>query len=388
MECSGIYANKKIYNNLPLNELTKTWKYTRHFQDHDIECANLYCNGKQLDEVCPEHLKEDWHLIVKKMKAFLLSFSIAKISLDDYCFYEMVPEKFLLEYFHIKDEICKHIFETFEKPQNYDHLYQLSRVIEQIGVTELNIDEKPLRKFWTNIEARNFSKRLQGSQKVPLYNIFGSKTGRLTTKEGSFPILTMNKKFRGILKPNNDLFLELDFNAAELRTLLSLSGQKQPQEDLHIWNAKNIFAGAQKISRQKSKKNIFSWLYDPKSTHRIAESIYDRKKVKAENFDGTHVRTVFGRTIEADNHHALNYIVQSTTADMVLAQMVKLNKLLKGKKSHIAFCLHDSVTVDLHGEDKQIIPELINVFKKTALGDFLVNVKAGKNFGEMRKIDV
>jgi hypothetical protein len=73
---------------------------------------------------------------------------------------------------------------------------------------------------------------------------------------------------------------------------------------------------------------------------------------------------------------------------MVLAQMVKLNKLLKGKKSHIAFCLHDSVTVDLHGEDKQIIPELINVFKKTALGDFLVNVKAGKNFGEMRKIDV
>jgi hypothetical protein len=191
------------------------------------------------------------------MKAFLLSFSIAKISLDDYCFYEMVPEKFLLEYFHIKDEICKHIFETFEKPQNYDHLYQLSRVIEQIGVTELNIDEKPLRKFWTNIEARNFSKRLQGSQKVPLYNIFGSKTGRLTTKEGSFPILTMNKKFRGILKPNNDLFLELDFNAAELRTLLSLSGQKQPQEDLHIWNAKNIFAGAQKISRQKSKKTSF-----------------------------------------------------------------------------------------------------------------------------------
>ena len=76
---------------------------------------------------------------------------------------------------------------------------------------------------------RNFLKKIKKTEPYIKYNIFGTKTGRLTTKPNSFPILTLKKEYRSILKPNNDLFVELDYNAAELRVLLTLMNVEQPK---------------------------------------------------------------------------------------------------------------------------------------------------------------
>ncbi len=387
-ECRGIYMNGSIHPRIPSRKkLTKTWKYTRHLNGHEVECASLYCNGKQLDEVCPEFLKPEWNKATKKLKAFLLSFATAKISMDDFCFFDMIPEKFLLEYCHLKNEICEHVFETYEKPKNYDLLYELSKVVEEIGARELNIDEKPLRGHLSTIEARNFFKRLQSTKNTPLYNIFGTKTGRLSTMKNSFPILTMNKKFRGILKPNNDWFLELDFNAAELRTVLGLLNVKQPEEDIHEWNMKNIFGG-ENISRDEAKKKIFAWLYNPNATHRTADMIYKRDAVKEKYFDGSKVNTIFERSIDCDDYRAVNYIIQSTTSDLMLQQMVKIHDFLKDSSSQIAFCMHDSIVIDFSDSDRDLVLEIVEIFRRTIFGDFKVNIKAGKNFAAMRKLNV
>jgi hypothetical protein len=42
---------------------------------------------------------------------------------------------------------------------------------------------------------------------------------------------------------------------------------------------------------------------------------------------------------------------------------------------------------DLTEEEKHLLPQIVEVFSDTEFGKFLVNVKAGSNFGEMKNIN-
>ena len=56
--------------------------------------------------------------------------------------------------------------------------------------------------------------------------------------------------------------------------------------------------------------------------------MYDKDKVLNEYWDGKVVKTCFNREIPADEHHALNYIIQSTCADLILQKMIKIYDIL------------------------------------------------------------
>jgi len=195
----------------------------------------------------------------------------------------------------------------------------------------------------------------------------------------------MDKSYRKILKPNNDWFLEFDYNAAELRVMLGLLDKEQPKEDIHEWNIKNIYKNG---TRQEAKKRMFAWLYNPESKDPLSDEIYNREELLTKHWDGTQVKTYFDREIGADKHHALNYIVQSTASDLFLRQMIKVWERLKGKKSYIAFCMHDSLVIDFSEEDQYILNELKNAFVSTPLGRFKINACAGKTYGEMKKLNI
>jgi len=66
--------------------------------------------------------------------------------------------------------------------------------------------------------------------------------------------------------------------------------------------------------------------------------------------------------------------------------MVEVAKLLEGSKSFIAFTIHDNIIVDLANDEKHLLPKIVDVFSATEFGKFLINIKAGSNFGEMKKI--
>jgi hypothetical protein len=261
----------------------------------------------------------------------------------------------------------------------------MTKLLTKISHNQLKIDFSSLNSTMHREKTRRFREKAQNLPKYVRYNLFGTKTGRLTTKRSSFPIMTMNKEFRSVVKPNNDYFLELDFNAAEIRTLLALAGAKQPLEDIHAWNLAQGMGEAVK-TREDAKKAFFSWLYDEKKKNEKLEQIYKRDDVRKGHFKDGHVTTPFGNTMNADYHHALSYLIQGTTAEMVLRQAIKIDEFLKDHKSFIAFTIHDSVIIDISKEETNLVPKLIGMFADTELGYFKVNASFGGDFGNLREV--
>ena len=384
-ECVGIYSDGKLsFDKIP-DGLSAGWAPVPYLEDRKIEYASLYCGGKTPDQVCPDNLRDEWDEASGELKSFYRSFILAQVDLQENCFFDLVPARFLSRYCDIRVKITKHVLDVYEKPKNYDYLFAMTNILTKISHNVLNVELSSLNSTMHHEKTRRFRQKAEKLPKHIKYNLFGTKTGRLTTRKSSFPIMTMNKEFRSVVKPTNSYFLELDFNAAEIRTLLALAGAKQPLEDIHAWNlAQGMGEGVE--TREDAKKAFFSWLYDEKKINNNLEGIYHRNKVRESHFKDNKVTTPFGNTMEADYHHALSYLIQGTTAEMVLRQAIKIDEFLQGKKSFISFTIHDSIVIDIPKEEAHLARKLLDIFGDTELGHFLVNSSVGSDFGNMREV--
>ena len=374
--CRLFYVNGDLHEEFNPLTMTRTWEYSGHLKGQDIEYASLYCKGKTPDDMCPEHLQAKWIQLRKKKAAYLKSLKIAKVDIDDVCIYELLPERFLKEYCEVKNQITDHVIRTHRRPMNYNFYKELTEVLLDISRNPVYINNN------LDIELPENG--------IIRYNMFGTRTGRLTTLKNSFPILTLKKEYRGVIEPSNKYFLELDYNSAELRVMYALQRMwkkemiVQPQEDMHEWNIRNIFGS--KISRDEAKKNIFAWLYNPSSQNTSAEQVYNREvALKMSNWDGSSITNYFGRKIDVDERRALNYLLQSTLSDLFLRKKIKIHKMLKGRASNIAFSVHDSLVLDMSLEDTDVVQYLVEEFANTPFGKFKVNVNVGKDYGNLRK---
>ena len=384
-ECVGVYVDGKLHFDHIPDGLTKTWKYTGSVQDPDVEFAWLYCGGKKLEEVCPEDLKEELSDLQKTFKAYLLSLSIGKISLYDNCFFDLVPSDFLLQFCEVRNKITEHVFNNHSRPENYVHLDRTHKLLHKIRYQKLNINVDGCRHLMTSTGDREGIRKLVKKKSHYVdYNLFGTVTGRLTTHKDSTPILTMKSKLRSLVKPTNDWLVSFDYNGAEVRTFLALSGVEQPEEDIHEWNMEHLY-GDHPIDREEAKVRFFASFYNHEDNS-LKNSVYSRNRVLGDYFYGNRVITPFKRTITVNERKAFNYIIQSTTADLTIDRAVELDKALESKKSKVAFIVHDEVVLDIHEEDRYRIPELKEVFQNNKLGSFRVNTKAGKSYGELREL--
>ena len=381
-ECVGVYKDGVLLfgedNSLVELEGAGTWSYAPYLEGLDVEYASLYC-GLTLNNVCPDHIREDWQYVSARLQAYMRSMIEAKMSLDDVCFYDVVPERFLIDYCTVKNQICDFVFETYPKPENYAHLLNVTKLIHKISQQEVMLNWSNMLNKMHKKEIREQVRKLKAVSPYCKYNIFGTKTGRLTTKKNSFPILTISKEMRKAIQPSNDYFISFDFNGAELRTLLALGGSEQPSEDIHEWNRVNVFRNIG--TREEAKKRLFSWLYNPDSSDRLLERFYDRNALVKKYWDGSQVETPYGRQIKVDKRKALNYLIQSTTSDMVLEQAVKLDHLLKGNKTRIAFIIHDEVVLDVAKDEEAILSNLKGAFADTRFGTYMVGAKESADYG-------
>ena len=381
-ECIGVYADGKLhFDDIP-GGLTRTWRYTGSIVDPQVEYAWIYCGGASLEDVAPEELKEELEAAEKKMYAYRRSFEIAKLKLNEHCVFDLVPHDFLMNFCEIKNKITKHVFENYERPLNYEFMVDVHKLIHKISYQELNLDLASCKHLMYSSMGRQTVKELVNNYKFIKYNPYGTVTGRLTTKPTSFPILTVKKEFRELLKPRNDLFVSLDYNGAEIRTFFSLCGSEQPKEDIHTWNIENIFKD-EDMTRDEAKTLFFAWLYNPESDQ-IENEMYNRKKLLDNCYENGYINTPYGRNIKVDERKALNYLIQSTTADRVLQKAVFIDRMLDGKKSFISHIVHDEIVIDYHDEDRSMLENIRQVFED----GYLSNIQAGKDYYNLNKLEI
>ena len=83
-------------------------------------------------------------------------------------------------------------------------------------------------------------------------------------------------------------------------------------------------------SRDKAKQRFFAWLYNPNSNDQETDKYFNRGQILNKYYNDGIVSTPFGRKIESDDFHALNYLLQSCSSDNCLQSAIKVNKFLKG----------------------------------------------------------
>ena len=241
-DCAGTYLSGQfVWDRIP-DGITKTWSYSDHLFGRDIEYANLLVAGKSIEAICPEHLRERWDSIKGLLKSHYKALTTSKVDLGDVCFYDVVPQKHLQHYFEMKNEITQWVFDNVERPANYNLLKRVQAATRELKQHPVNLNSFAIYcSAADDAKAKQLYDQFGDSKPHVDYDIFGTVTGRFTTKRNSFPILNLKTELKKHVRPNNHAFLELDFTAAEVRTMLALQGHEQPEEDLHEWHIKNVF---------------------------------------------------------------------------------------------------------------------------------------------------
>ena len=380
--CKGKFYYQEGLHDTCVDPDAWTWKYASHInQPERYDYAYIWSCGKTLLQACPESYKEHFSSLMSRFQSFYVSFREAKLDEEDTCFYDILPLKFLKEWCEAKNIICDHIA-TSKKPYDYEFQKELSFLIEETRNRKLNIDWAKLNKASKKISSL-LKVRNENRTNIS-YNQYGTVTGRLSTNPTSFPILTLDKANRSIIKPTNDLLVELDYNSAELRTVLALAEKEQPDVDIHSWINAEIYKN--KYERSEVKEKVFAWLYNPNAKNKGLNSLFDRDRI-LQKYYCFELTTPFKRIIEVDDRKAFNYLIQSTTSDIVLRQALKIRELLKNTESFISYIIHDSIVLDMTKNEQPLLNDIIKTFSETEFGEYKVNVSVGKDYGNMKRVE-
>lgn len=366
-----------MHNSLPNNTKPVTWDT---WVDNDTEYAYLLTEGAPIKNFCPEYLVERHTNASDTLKGHLEALEVCNINVPHS---ESIPD-FVIENIHsAKNDITKYVWENYNnQDEKYATLKRAYALASQLSGYKINFDHDLIKKSMHLNKVRQLRKTIM-SRKHIRYDMFGTKTGRFSTHPGSFPILNFDSSLKKYILPANDLFLVIDFNAAEVRTLLALSGHQQPTIDIHEFNKKLLRSA--NLTRKQVKEKFFAWLYNPEASDDYFEKVYD-KNIYKKYYDNGHITTPFQRTIEVEEKKALNYLIQSTTNDIVVEKCCEIIDVLSGYKSQVAFTVHDSIVIDIDRSDRDLIYPMLNKIMETRYGTMKCTAQLGKNYGELISI--
>jgi len=237
------------------------------------------------------------------------------------------------------------------------------------------------------------------------YNLLTS-TGRPSNRFGGVNYAALNKNDGSrncfVSRYGNDgMLVMMDYNAFHPRLIAHLS-------NFHIDASENPYAYLAKYYFNKSilgdediavsKGFTFTQIYggiDKKWLHipyfsKVQEYIDHRWKFFQEN--GYIETPKYGRKIKSCHiqdptpNKLFNYILQAFETEMAVDVLGELITYLDGKKTIPILYTYDSILFDAHRDDKMVLIKRIKTIMEQ--GKFPVKVYVGKNYGDMKHINL
>ena len=219
------------------------------------------------------------------------------------------------------------------------------------------------------------------------YNLYNT-TSRPSNTYNSINFAALNKEDgeRICYKPDNDMFIEIDFQGYHPRLIGELIGFDFPK-DRNTYDYLGELLG---VSQQEAKELTFKQLYGGVWSEYQNKPFFKNVVTYVDDLWDT---LQYSGTITTENkifirddldkmtpHKLLNYVVQSKETSTNVQLLERVLDYLKNKKTKLVLYTYDAFLFDYNKEDNNIIQELTNLL------EYPVIIKQGTSYHGLTKI--
>jgi hypothetical protein len=346
-----------------------------------------------LKEVFDESVIDKYCFLSEKIKAHIKSYNISKIEIVNFSMKDLFPFDLISEFYIERSLLIKKLYENIKDKDLIkfyeEYFYSVVKKIYDINQQYLELDLKKIKQL------NNYHISFLNENKTKLYlKPVGAKTGRLSFKKGTLNLFNLPKKLRScILAPKYFKIVQFDYKSFQPRIAIHITNNEEFKKKFRdIDDIYSKFSG----DRETVKISFLAWMFSERIDDVFdVEAIAIRKHRKflyEQLLKNGKILNDFGRVIyfhgEQENVFFQNFIT-SVEADMILSTLSILMKALENRKSKLLFPFHDAIIFKIHNDELFLIRKIKNFMEvhhearfKT---NFPIEVKVGKNFGEMRE---
>lgn len=288
-------------------------------------------------------------------------------------------------------ERCECMFEKVKdyvgEERNLEWQKEYVEVYKWVEEQGMLLDEKLFDKYF---ETPWKGRSINAGKIYSSYNLYNI-TSRPTNAFNSINFLAFNKDngSRTAFIPENDAFVEFDFDGYHLRLIANKIGTTVPQdESIHLYLGKQYFGKEEITSEeyQESKKITFRQMYNGVEEEYKHIEFFEDVAITVDAMWNAYKSTGFlelpnGRRITLDNvnpQKLFNYYIQCLETVNNVRKLSKLREYLKDKTSKVLLVVYDSILIDYAASDgKGTLADIKNILEADG---YKVKAKKGVNY--------
>jgi hypothetical protein len=217
------------------------------------------------------------------------------------------------------------------------------------------------------------------------YNLY-TTTSRPSNTFNSVNFAALNKDDgeRMCYQPENDMFIEMDFQGYHPRLISELIGFNFPKDK----NTYDVLGEILGVDKQAAKELTFKQLYGGVWSEYQSKPFFKNVNMFIDDMWNTYqygksystTNKTFLDTTEMTPAKLFNYIIQSTETSTNVMLLEKVFDYLKDKKTKIVLYTYDAFLFDYSKEDGDILQDIVDML------EYPVTIKQGNTYHGLTKI--